>query len=220
MIEIVFTAFQRRAIAFAALCACAVMTPAQEQIQKPASDQPNEVLGVTTELVRTHAMFFDKKGRFVPGLKGEQFQLLVDGKPQPVSFFESGVSGSTIEEIQIAALGGNKPSPLKSDVSPVVRGRTIIFFIDDLHLSLDSLARKRLALTHFIDNKMGMLDQVAIASPSGRIGFLQQLTNNRVVLRAAVSRLQHQAYTVLDTEYPAMSEYMALRIEERDRYAS
>jgi VWFA-related protein len=219
MVEIVFTAFQHCAIAFAVLCACAVLTPAQEQVQKPASDQPNDVVRVTTELVQTTAMVFDKSGRFVPGLKREQFQLLVDGKSQPVSFFEFVVSGSNLEETKIAALSGNKPSPSKSDVPPVVRGRTIIFFIDDLHLSLDSLARTRLALTHFIDNKMGMLDQVAIASPSGRIGFLQQLTNNRVVLRAAVSRLQHQAYTVLDTEYPAMSEYMALKIEERDRDA-
>ena len=219
MIEIVFAAFQRRAIAFAALCACAVITLAQEGIQKPASDRPNDVVHVTTELVQANATVFDKKGRFVAGLEREQFQLLVDGKPQPVSFFESVVSGSSIEEIQIAALSGNKPSPLKSDLSHVVRGRTIIFFIDDLHLSLDSLARTRLALSRFIDKEMGMLDQVAIASPSGRIGFLQQLTNNRVVLRAAVSRLQYQAYTVLDTEYPAMSEYMALKIEERDRDA-
>jgi VWFA-related protein len=219
MVEIVFTAFQHCAIAFAVLCAYAVMAPAQEQVQKPASDQPNDVVRVTTELVQTNATVFDKKGHFVPGLKREQFQLLVDGKSQPVSFFEFVVSGSNLEETQIAALGGNKPSSLKSAMPPVVRGRTIIFFIDDLHLSLDSLARTRLALTHFIDNKMGMLDQVAIASPSGRIGFLQQLTNNRVVLRAAVSRLQHQAYTVLDTEYPAMSEYMALKIEERDRDA-
>jgi VWFA-related protein len=218
MVEIVSAAFKRRAIVFAAICACSVMSPAQEQIQKPPSDQANEVVRVTTELVQTNATVFDKNGRFVPGLSREQFQLLVDGKPLPISFFESVVSGSATEEVQIAALSGNKPFPL-AEARPVVRGRTIIFFIDDLHLSLDSLARTRLALTRFIDNKMSMLDQVAIASPSGRIGFLQQLTNNRVVLRAAVSRLQHQAYTVLDTEYPAMSEYVALKIEERDRDA-
>ena len=32
---------------------------------------------------------------------------------------------------------------------------------------------------------MGQDDQVAIVSTSGRIGFLQQLTDNRVVLQTA-----------------------------------
>src|SRR5438477_1108205 len=69
MIEIVFAAFQRRAIAFAALCACAVITLAQEGIQKPASDRPNDVVRVTTELVQANATVFDKKGRFVAHLE-------------------------------------------------------------------------------------------------------------------------------------------------------
>src|SRR5205814_8138517 len=95
-----------RASTFAALWACAVVTLAEEGIQKPDSDRPNNVVRVTTELVHANATVFDKKGRFVAGLARAQFQLLVDGKPQPVSFFESVVSGSSIEEIQIAALSG------------------------------------------------------------------------------------------------------------------
>jgi VWFA-related protein len=39
------------------------------------------------------------------------------------------------------------------------------------------------------------------------------------VLRAALARLKHIAYTVADTEQPTMSEYMALKIEQKDRDA-
>jgi len=33
-------------------------------------------------------MVFDKEGHFVPDLKMDQFELQVDGKYQPISFFE------------------------------------------------------------------------------------------------------------------------------------
>jgi hypothetical protein len=40
-------------------------------------------------------MVFDKKGRFVDGLQREQFELIVNGKPQPISSFEQVRAGSS-----------------------------------------------------------------------------------------------------------------------------
>ncbi|HEX8493675.1 MAG TPA: VWA domain-containing protein [Pyrinomonadaceae bacterium] len=45
------------------------------------------------------------------------------------------------------------------------------------------------------------------------------MTDNKAVLRAALARLKHVAYRVQDTEQPTMTEYMALKIEQRDRDA-
>ena len=45
---------------------------------------------ISTELVQGNVMVFDKDGKFVNELQKEQFELLVDGQPQPISFFESG----------------------------------------------------------------------------------------------------------------------------------
>ncbi|MCA1558408.1 MAG: VWA domain-containing protein, partial [Acidobacteria bacterium] len=99
------------------------------------------------------------------------------------------------------------------------RRRTIIFFIDDLHLSLDSSGRTRKMLQNSIDKEMGQNDLVAIASPSGKIGFLQQFTDNKEVLRAAVARLTHVPYKIQDggngTD-PPMTEYIALSIERQE----
>lgn len=189
--------------------------------QSPTPTPESETIRVNTDLIQTNVTVLDKSGRFVDGLKQEQFELRVDGKLVPIEFFERVTAGSEDEEKQINAVGGNGNARLPKDsTGSVARGRTIIFFVDDVHLSADSLKRTRDALAYFIENKMGITDRVAVASTSGQIGFLQQFTDNKAVLRAAVARLQPKAYSVLDTEQPTMSEYMALKIEEREPNAT
>jgi len=63
-------------------------------------------------------------------------------------------------------------------------------------------------------------DLAAVASASGQLGFLQQLTNNREVLRAAASRLKPWPQAGSDGQQPPMSEYVAKAIDvEYDRDA-
>ncbi|MFN2577964.1 MAG: hypothetical protein ABR607_09785 [Pyrinomonadaceae bacterium] len=118
------------------------------------------------------------------------------------------------------ALSGKRSTAAVSE-NPEVnenRGRTIVFFIDDLHLSPDSLARTRKTLSHFIDNEMNENDRVAIASTSGDIGFLQQFTDYKSVPAAAAGRLNYHPYRVRDMtdSLTPMTEYMALAIERKD----
>jgi len=185
-----------------------------------AQDQSNDqtdVIRVKTELVQTGVMVFDKQGKFVDGLKPEQFELRVDGKPVPFSFFDRVTAWTDREERQLAAAtapGTAKPPAAAAELSS--RGRTIIFYIDDLHLSLDGISRTRETVNHFIDHEMSPLDQVAFASASGQIGFLQQLTDNKAVLRAALARLKFVPYVVRDNDTPPMTEIIALRILNGD----
>ncbi|MGH9929963.1 MAG: VWA domain-containing protein, partial [Pyrinomonadaceae bacterium] len=65
--------------------------------------------------------------------------------------------------------------------------------------------------------EMGQNDQAAISSASGQIGFLQQLTDNKAVLRAALNRLEARPYFVRDFDRPPMSEYQALAVERNNR---
>jgi VWFA-related protein len=209
--------YMARSILSLSLClfVAAIATHAQQN-QKPKTEQTDDdVLRISTELVQTDVVVLDKQGKFVDGLKPEQFELKVDGKPQPITFFERVTAGSNSEESQLLAARGNTPSSTAKDSStpPLKRGRTIIFFVDDLHMSIDSLARSRKLLRHFIDDEMGQDDQAAVASPSGRIGFLQQFTDNKTVLRAAVARLTYKQYSVNDLERPRMSEFQALQID-------
>lgn len=181
-------------------------------------DQP-EVVRVYTELVQTDVTVVDRQGNFVNGLKREDFELRIDGKVKPIDFFEKITAGSINEESQIAAARGSsaRPNLPKSGAPiPLDRGRPIFFYVDDLHLPLPAVQTTRKLITNFIDKEMGQNDEAAISSASGQIGFLQQLTDNKTVLHAALERLKFRPYTVRDSDRPVMTEYQALLITENN----
>jgi VWFA-related protein len=192
-----------------ACCLVACLSSASGQ------EQSDEVVRVNTDLVQTDVMIFDKQGRFVDGLKREQFELVVDGKTQPISFFEQVRAGSGQEAARLAA---NKEQAPTASISNNNGGRIVIFFLDDLHLSLDSLGRTREMLKEFVEHEMGENDQALIATTSGDVGFLQQFTDSKTMLRAAISRLNHKPYNTRDLtrESVPMSEYTALAIERKE----
>lgn len=216
-------------IALAALVtfSLADITSAQKRNPKPAAEQADEVVSVNTELVQSDVTVFDKQGRFVDGLRAEQFELRVDGKPQPIAFFERVTAGSFAEEKQLTAArdsaalnkGAGSPAADKEadasteanarTASAADRGRVIFFFVDDRHLTLENVTRTRQALLQFIENQMQQNDLIAVVSTSGKVGFLQQLTNNKPVLREAIARLTDQRKTEAYAGKVPISEYDA-----------
>jgi VWFA-related protein len=161
-----------------------------QQIFAQVKTQQDDVVRVKTELVQTDVTVVDKRGRFVEGLSANDFELRVDSRLQPLSFFEEVTAGSVDEEKQLAA--ARKGGPAKLPTTPgsaTDRGRVVFFFVDDIHLTSEGLNRARTVITHFVENKMAPKDRVAVVSTSGQIGFLQQLTDNKAVLREAISRL-------------------------------
>lgn len=183
----------------------------QSKPAKPPEPQ-DDVIRVNTELVQTDFTVLDKKGRFVDGLVATDFELVIDGKPQDISFFER-VAFYKTERGTTAAPGADNPAAISA------RKRTVLFFVDDLHLSPTSIVRTRKALLEFVDKGMGPNDQVAITSASGQIGFLQQFTDDRTVLQTAVARLNYRANAKFDMEQPPMSEFMADKILNGDESA-
>jgi VWFA-related protein len=191
------------------------------QSQKPPQSQerPDDVVRVNTELVQTDVTVVDKRGRFVDGLKPEQFELRVDNTSQPLAFFEQVAAGSAAEEKQLAAARKANATPLaRQEDKPVAgsdSGRLIFFFVDDVHLAGDSLTRARSLLTHFLEDKMAANDRVAIVSTSGQIGFLQQLTDNKAVLREAIARLNYKYNPETTASQVSISEVDANLIASR-----
>jgi VWFA-related protein len=164
-------------------------------------------------------MVFDKAGKFVEGLKPEQFELRVDGKLQSVSFFDRIAAGTFDEEAQLAAARGRSRSDKGADaiVRPLDRGRTFIFYLDDVHVSPGNFARMRETLLRFVDQEMGQNDEAAIFTTTGQLGFLQQMTSDKTVLRIAIKRLAPRYFDTRDTDRTPMTEFQALAIERNDR---
>jgi VWFA-related protein len=186
----------------------------QSSGQNP-SQQPHRIR-VGVALVQTDVMVFDRNNRFVDDLKPEQFDFRVDGKAQPISFFDLVYSGTPRDE-EIWAKLDRKAMPDQSAPrkAPARTGRTILFFVDDWHLSAESMMRARAALQNLIDTSVGVSDQAAIVTASGQLGFLQQFTSDRSVLRVTVAKLAGGS-VIEDREYPPMNEAIAARIIQGD----
>jgi VWFA-related protein len=179
--------------------------------QAAPPDTPDDVFRVTTELVQADVIVVDRQGRFVDNLKREQFELLVDGKPEPITFFDRVHAGPFLGTPQLSdspvAEGPSTSTGRPGSTGDT--GRTVLFFVDDFHLAFGSLGRVRNTLFQFIDSDMGPDDRVAIYSTSGQIGFLQQLTSNKAALKAAVARLNSRTRAVMDLDRPIMNAHQA-----------
>ncbi|MDT5268071.1 MAG: hypothetical protein QOH49_257 [Acidobacteriota bacterium] len=191
--------------------------PTRPQEEAPAQDD-EEVVRIETELIQTGVMVFDKSGKSVEGLRQDDFELTVEGKPMPLSFFER-IAGTISSSSSPTAGGRGGTKGADSNVARAAAGgaRTIIFFADDLHLDFESRKRARDLIKHFIDEDFTDDDYAAVVSSSGRLGFLQQFTDNPAVLRAAAARLgDDNLREATDRLRPPMSEEEALLIDRYD----
>jgi len=180
-----------------------------EQAQEPADD----VVRIRTDLVQTGVAVYDKHGKFVDRLKVEDFELRIDGKPHPIRFFDRVSNGLST---QSSNLNSTRNDTTGVTTSPGDAARTVLFFVDDLHLSSEGVTRTRKMLSHYVEQEMSEDDQAVIASASGQLGFLQQLTSEKDVLRAAIQRLKYRPQNFLDTDRPRMTIFQALAIARND----
>jgi VWFA-related protein len=192
----------------------AAQTPAKPQPKpSPTPEQPEDVIKVYTELRQTDVMVFDSKGQFVDGLARESFELKVDGKPAPITFFERVEAGTGKEEAQwLAARDQRTPKP----TAPTAYGRKVLFFVDDIHMSPTSIVQARDLIKKYLDYEQTEYDEAQIASASGNVGFFQQLTDNKTVLRHAVEKITPYHRTGKDFEIPPMGSYNAFLIDRGD----
>lgn len=188
--------------AAAVLLACAsIAAPPRVHAQQP-------VEGATAEVVQLDAVVTDPSGRPVRGLRLQDFQLLEDGKPQRLTHFE-------------AAGGGAVPATDAgtTDETSAVSGtpRRIVVVVDDLHIPLRGIDDARTALRRLLDDGTSPDDEVALVTTSG--GVVHQLTRDRAVVKAAVSRLTARDASVLPARGSHMTPEQAALILRGDRSA-
>lgn len=186
------------------VCLLALITSAFAQQREITPVPLDDVLRINTDLVQTTVVVTDRNGNFVGDLKPDQFELRVGGSPTPIAFFE---------RVGARAIDGPKHPARRTE------GRALVFFVDDRHLEAESLQQTSEVLLDFVETHMKPDDQIAIVSTSGQIGFLQQFSNHKSVLRAAISRLKPIPNMIPDTANPPMTEYIAFRIVQGDRDA-
>ncbi len=158
--------------------------------QAPQSQPAAPPLRITVTLVQVDAVVTDSSGRHVPGLTRDDFQILQDGQPRPLTWF------AYVPEPPPAAKP-SVPVPVPLGPSPIAPGqvqRTVALVVDDVALSFENLVRTRDALRKFIEKDMQPGDLVALVRTGGGVAILEQFTTDKRILLEAVSLLRWKFY--------------------------
>lgn len=193
------------------LVSLAAMASGQEP-QKAKSGQ-DQSLKLKSELIQLRAVVTDKKGNIIDGLKKEDFEVLDNGFPQEISFF-------SLERVGASA-SATKPEPgvpaptVPRTSQPAANpGRTIVLFVDTLHLTPVSLITAKKALKTFIDNQLTDRDVVAIVTTGRSLGVLQQFMSDKRMLKLAVDRI-----SIFATNSSSFTPYIAAEVLDGDETA-
>ncbi len=154
-------------------------------------DQPSAgVFRVTTTLVQVDAVVTDSQGRQITTLQPDDFEIVVDGKPQKITH-SSYVNVAPVappvakRPLSTLELPGATPAVRPQDVR-----RTIVLMVDDLGLSFESMAFVRFSLLKFVTQQMQPGDLVAVCRSGAGAGTLQQFTSDKRLLASIINRLR------------------------------
>jgi VWFA-related protein len=179
-------------VSLAILTSLSAQTPAP-RTPEPSSPAQDEVVRVTTNLVQVDAVVTDKDGKQVDDLRPEDFEILEDGRPQRIT----NLSYISTVKAQSAAVSTAKATKSEAPVPPPLLNRdtvrrTIVFAVDDIGLSVESMQIVKRALRRFVDQQMQPGDLVAVVRTGGGSGALQRLSSDQRQLDASIDTLRWQ----------------------------
>ncbi|MBM3766459.1 MAG: VWA domain-containing protein [Acidobacteria bacterium] len=156
----------------AALLLTAAILCAQQETQE------GPLIRVTVSLVQVDAIVTDKDGRVVTVLTPADFEVLQDGKPQRITRFSyiATQEGPTPRPTKQQQAKGAVPIPPVT-VRPDQVRRTMVFLVDDLSLSFESVYYVREALKKFIAS-LQPGDMVSLMRTGSSSGAFQNFTND------------------------------------------
>jgi len=160
------------------------------QVQPPPPQQPPITFRAEINYVEVDARVLDKEGKFITGLKPEDFQVFEDGKPQKVTAFSM---------VNIPLERAERPLFASKPIEPDVRnnmqgadGRIYVIMLDDLHTAALRSQRVKLAAKQFIEKFVGANDLAAVVHTSGRSNASQEFTSSQTRLLRAVDLFMGQ----------------------------
>jgi VWFA-related protein len=182
-------------LSFAILAAAALgQTPAAQQT--PPSQDDEDVVRISSELVQTDVVITDKDDNVIDDIKLDEFELYENGKRQDLKFMEFVGADSAAPRVEgaLPASVRSAPTDVASNASARDIRRIFAFVVDDLTIPAEDMTTVRSVLTDFVDKQMADTDLVAIVRVVGGVGFLQQFTSDRQLLRRAIAELTPRSH--------------------------
>ncbi|MGA9770221.1 MAG: VWA domain-containing protein [Blastocatellia bacterium] len=197
------------------LCFLLLVWTLTAHIDLAAQEQP---VRLKADLIEVRAVVTDRNDRVVDNLKAEDFELLENGRPQQISFFSLAKIGneSPTPQRNARAEADPKSLPNSSVASLKPPSRTVVLFVDTLHLSPASFVTAKETLKKFVNEQMTDEDVAAIITSTGQLGVLEQFTRDKQMLRYAIARLMPWARSMRTT---LLSAFIAARVINGDREA-
>jgi VWFA-related protein len=171
--------------------------------QAPAAEpqQPNELRQKQNFIIRSQrnevlvdVRVWDKSGNPVVDLKQSDFHVFEDGTTQQINSF-------SLEDVArlAQATGDSGPPPvinfakLPTTAEPakiIADHRLTVLFFDMTSMQVDDLGRALAAAQHFVEKQMTPADLVAITTYTSDLRVVQDFTNDRDVLEAALKKIR------------------------------
>lgn len=175
------------------LAALAVAIPSAAQKKNQEPEQPRLVENIDVRVINVDVIVTDKKGNFIPNLKPEDFTILENGVPKPISNFYE-VQGSVAK----SAVGEETPAPVeapeatKKEVAENMK-RRIIFYVDNLSLSPFNRNRVFQEMKDFVRTAMRPGDEAMIATYNRSMKVRVPFTRDTQQLTAMLDALQKES---------------------------
>jgi len=173
----------------ALLIAVALVSPASAQRTQPQPQQPRLVENIDVRIIDFDVVVTDRRGNFVSGLSKDDFEILENGVPKPISNFaeiDAGapkrilateVSGEVVEQNPAQA-----PAAMQEEMK-----RRIIIYIDNLSLAPFNRNRVFKQMKEFLHSAMRPGDEAMVAT-----------YNRSMKVRAPFTRDPNQISSILD----------------------
>lgn len=169
-----------------AVSLCAVVQAQTPSPTPPPADE-SDVVKITTALIQIDVMVTDRNGNVITDLRPDEVEVYENGEKQKITNFSF---VSNVRRLDQAVQPRTNTILPPSRMRPEQVRRTMALVVDDLTLSFESTAFVRRALKKFVDEQMQDGDLVAIIRTGAGIGALQQFTNDRRQLHAAIERIR------------------------------
>ena len=156
---------------FALICVFVLLLAA------PCVAQDDDVVRVKSNLVNIDVLVKDKKGKYVPDLKAEDFTVFENGVAQKIEFFDAPLSGVTRRS--------STPTGAPSEPPGITRNY-VTLVLDSQTTDITNLKQVREGTIKYIREQITDGDVVALMSVSNSLQLLQPFTHDKTKLIAAI----------------------------------
>lgn len=150
----------------------------------------NDVVRISTNLIRIDVSVTDAKGKPIADLKPEEFEVYENGTKRKITGITYVSSVRSVESKPIPPVDKEAVAPPPVQLRNEQVRRTFALVVDDLTLSFESAYQTRRALKKFVDEQMQDGDLVAIIRTGSGIGALQQFTSDKRILYSAIEKVK------------------------------